>query len=374
MSRRIIGRTAAAAIVAGATFALAACGSSDDGSGSGQKKAGGGVSGKVYFLTPGAQAVRYLRFDGPNMKAAFAELAPGIQFQTLDSQNTASKQLAQAETAIANNAKAIVIASVDPKQAAAILNKAAAAKIPVISYAPEAFGGPLYARVSVPFIQIGQAQGKYLAEHLPKSDGPVRLAQMYGDPGFEFYTELKKGFDQYVEPLVRSGKVKVVCKADALTWSPTNAQKNMDQCLSKTNNGVDAVLAMNDDTGGGALAAAKQAGVASKLTLYGGYDATIDGVQRVVAGRQAADMTPPYKAMATTAAKLAIAAIKGEKPPRSLINGVFDSQFSKTVPAAYIPNVFITRDNVDKTVVQAGIYTKAAICKGQAASSSWCTS
>lgn len=355
---------------------VASCGSGDE-SGDTTVAQGGGkdqVGGKVYYINPGSQAVRYIRFDGPNMEAAFKKRAPGIDFQTLDGGNDAAKQLAQAETAIANDAKAIILSSADATQAAGILAKAAVATIPVISYAPESLGGPLYAHVSVPFSQIADSQGKYLAEHLPETDGPVRLAKIYGDPGFEFYKQLDKGFDEHVDPLIQEGKVKVVCQADSRAWSPTNSQKAMEQCLTKTNNGVDAVLGMNDDTLGGALAALRPEGLDAKVKLFGGYDATIDAVRRVVIGQQAATMTPPYKDMADTAAQLAIAAIQGKQPPANLVNGTFDNKSEKKIPAAFIPNVFITPDNIQETVVDAGIYTKQNICQGVAAESSFCKS
>ncbi|MDW5593078.1 substrate-binding domain-containing protein [Conexibacter stalactiti] len=368
---RVLGATAATVLA----FSFAACGDSGTAGSDATTSAGGGdeVSGKVYYLTPGpAQAERYLNIDAPNMKDAFEKLAPGIEFQALDSHNSTATQLAQAENAISNGARAIILSSVDGNQAAAILAKAAAARVPVISYAPEAFGGPLYARVSVPFVQIGQDQARYFVEHLPRTEGPVRLALMYGDPAQDFYKELKKGFDEYLDPVIADGRVSVVCRGDAIDWDPANAQRNMEQCLTKTNNGVDAALVMNDGTGTGVMAAISRAGVADRVKLYGGYDATIEGVQRVLAGKQAADMTADYALMARTAAELAITGIRGEEPPRPPINGVFDSRFSDSVPAAYLPNTFVTADNVQETIVDTGIYDKATICTGEARSSSFC--
>ena len=374
---RVMATIASACCVA----TLAACGSNDSSSGSrGASDAGGGgetkVTGKVYYLIPGTQSVRYLTQDAPNLKAAFAQLAPGIQFETLNSNNDASRQLAQAETAIASNAKALIVSAADAKQAAGILIKASAAGVPVITYAPESDDGPAYAHVSVPFKQIGQDQGKYFAEHLPKPSGggPVKLAKMYGDPGFAFYTQMVQGFDEQLKPLIASGKVKVVCKADAKGWVPAAAQRNMEQCLTKTNNKVDAALLMNDDLAGGAIAAIKQQNLMSKVRVFGGYDATVPGIQRVLLGQQEATMSPPYKAMARRAAQLTLAAIAKPDgpPPANLVNGTFDNGFKDPIPAAYIPNVFITADNVDKTVFTAGIYKRSQICKGQAAGAAAC--
>lgn len=327
----------------------------------------------VYLLLPDSTTARFLKFDQPNIVAAFKKNAPDTTVKVLNANNSTSTQQAQMETALSDNAQGIILIAVDSKQAAGMLASAKQAGVPVISYAHEADGGPLAYHVSVPFLQIGEQQGKYMVEHLPASPSPIKLAEIYGDPKFAFYTELKKGYDEYLNPLIANGKVKVVCQADALLWIPANAQKAMEQCLTKTNNQVDAVLVMNDDTGGGAEAALAGQKLQGKVKLYGGYDATLEGVQRVLAGWQAADMSPPYKAMANAAAQLLISAMNKDKPPSGLINGTFDNNFVKGgVPTAYIPNTFITPTNVDETIVNTGIYTRTQLCTGLAAQSAFC--
>ena len=360
------------ALLIAATLGVAACGSSGSGDQSTTSSAASkGPSGKVYFLSPGQAVVRFTRFDEPFMKKSFAKRAPNIKFEALDSGGDSSRQLAQAETAISNGAKAIILTAPDPKQAAGLLAKAAVAGIPVITYAPQADGGPVYAHVTVPFLQIGEQQGQYFAEHLPKVSGPVRLAEMYGDPSFPFYQEQKQGFDKYIDPLVKQGKVRVVCKADALGFAPAKAQTAMEQCLTKTHNGVDAALVMNDDTGGGVMAAVQAAKV-KPFVLYGGYDATIEAVRRVVAGQQAATMTGVYSKQADAAVQLAIAAMNKQPPPKSLINGTIDNSYKKPVPTDLVDNILITPDNIQQTVVDAGLYTKSAICQGIALKSDFC--
>lgn len=345
-------------------MALAGCGGQQSASSS---------SKIVYLLLPDSTTARFLEFDQPNIIAAFKKYAPDIQVKVLNANNSASQQQAQFETALSDNAQGIILISADSKQAAGMLASASQARVPVVSYAHEAYGGPVVYHVSVPFLQIGEQQGKYMVDHLPASPTPLRLAEMYGDPKFSFYTELKKGYDEYLNPLIANGKVKVVCQADALLWVPANAQTAMEQCLTKTNNQVDAVLVMNDDTGGGVEAALAGQRLQGKVKLYGGYDATLEGVQRVLIGWQAADMSPPYKAMADAAARLLIAAMNKDKPTAGLVNGTFDNNFVKGgVPTAYIPNTFISPANVDETIVQAGIYTKAQLCTGLGAQSSYC--
>jgi D-xylose transport system substrate-binding protein len=81
----------------------------------------------------------------------------------------------------------------------------------------------------------------------------------------------------------------------------------------------------------------------------------------------------PYKAMADAAAQLMVAAIKKEKPPEGLINGTWDNKFTPGgVPAHLEPNVFVSPDNVQQTVIDAGLFKKEEVCQGIAAASVFC--
>ncbi|TGR28007.1 sugar ABC transporter substrate-binding protein [Mesorhizobium sp. M8A.F.Ca.ET.202.01.1.1] len=331
------------------------------------------LSGPIYLLVNNVTTSRIAQFDIPNITKALEKQAPGSKLVVLNANDDMQQQVSQTDAALASGAAGIVLIAVDPLRSASILAKAAGDGVPVVTYAHDPGEGPVAYHVSVPFADIGEAQAKYLVEHLPQHR-PVRLAYMLGDPKFAFYTEQMKGFDRYIAPLVADGTIQIVCRADALLYLAANAQKNMEQCLTQTNNEVDGAVVMNDDTGGGVIAALTGQGLVGKVELFGGYDATLEGVQRVLAGWQAADMSPPYAGMADAAVTLVLAAARGEQPPSGLVNGTWDNKFVKGgVPAHLAPNVFITADNVQKTVVDAGLYTKQQLCTGIAAKSDFCT-
>jgi D-xylose transport system substrate-binding protein len=335
------------------------------------------LTGKVYFILPDRTTVRFEQFDRPKFEGAMKRYAPGIEVVTLNSEQNVQQQLNQVQTAVASDAKAIVMVAVDPDQAAGALGVAAASKVPVICDSHACNGGPAYAYLIAQFFEIGKKHGAELAKaatkHLQDTGKPLRLAKMYGDPKYPFYTEQVKGLDEELEPLVKAGTIQVVCQADALNWIPTNSQQAMDQCLTKTDNGVDAILTMNDDLGGGALAAASSAGV-KNVMLYGGYDASLAGVQRVAAGTQAMDMSVSYDEMNDVAAQLAVAAIRGEKVPDKFKPGTYDNGYKGGIPEITVNNMVITKDNLQSAVVDAGLYTKEQICRNSVASDSpFCT-
>ncbi|MBB4234744.1 substrate-binding domain-containing protein [Rhizobium esperanzae] len=329
-------------------------------------------TGTVYLLLPNVTTNRFDKFDVPNVTAAMKTYAPGIEVKVLNANDDMQQQVSQAESAIASGALGIILVSVDPPRSASILAKADNDGIPVVTYAHDPGPGPVAYHVSVPFADIGDAQGKWLSEHLPEHR-PVRLAYMLGDPKFAFYTEQMKGFDKYMKPLIDNGTVQVVCQADALLYLASNAQKNMEQCLTKTDNGVDGVVVMNDDTGGGVIAALSGQDLVGKVRVFGGYDATLEGIQRVLLGWQAADMSPPYKGMADAAVQLLVSKIKNADAPKGLINGAWPNKFTDGgVPARLEPNIFITADNVQNSVIDSGLYTRDEICSGIGKDAEFC--
>lgn len=332
------------------------------------------LTGSIFLLVPNVTTGRFAQFDIPNITAALAEQAPGVTLEVLNANDDMQQQLSQADAALSQGALGIILIAVDPARAASILATADADGVPVVTFAHDPGPGPVAYHVSVPFADIGAAQGAWLADHLPE-DRPVRLAYMLGDPNFAFYSEQMKGFDAVVDPLVADGTVEIVCRADAMLYLAANAQRNMEQCLTQTDNDVDAVVVMNDGTGDGVTAALLAQDLAGEVTIFGGYDATLEGVQRVLAGWQAADMAPPYEAMADAAVQLLLSAIRDEDPPEGLVNGTWENGFTEGgVPARLEPNVFITPDNVQETVIDAGLYTREQVCGGLAADSDFCAS
>ena len=58
-----------------------------------------------------------------------------------------------------------------------------------------------------------------------------------------------------LQAAIDAGDIVIVGEAYTDGWLPANAQKNMEQILTANNNKVDAVVASNDGTAGGVVAA-----------------------------------------------------------------------------------------------------------------------
>jgi D-xylose transport system substrate-binding protein len=329
------------------------------------------LKGTVAFLTPNQTVVRWSKYDQPAMEAKLKELAPDLKIQTYNAQDDSTKQVQQAEAAITKGAKAIVMAAVDPDQTAAITAKAKDAGIPVIAYAHEANNSDPDYYVTVPFEQIGEESAKELVDQLKPEQNKIRLAKIYGDPQFFFYSEQEKGHNKILDPLIKSGAIDEVCKADSAKYDADNARKAMEQCLTKVGDKVDAVLVTNDSTANGVIAALSNDGLAGKVKVFGGYDAESGTIQQLLAGNISTDMRPPYEKMGAAAMEIVVDELTGEKPSKELVNGTYDNK-KKDIPTAYLPNILVTPQNIEETLVKPGILTKDDICGGPALKSDYC--
>lgn len=349
------------AVAAAATIAVgvAGCGS-DSKSGSGDSTAASGGGKKIALLLPESQTTRYDQQDKPLFEAKLKELCPDC---TLDYQNAdqdSAKQLTQAEAEITNNVDVLVLDPVDGDAAGAIVTKAKAAGIPVVSYDRLVKGNSepdLY--ISFDNEKVGTLQGTALAEKL-KADGNATgpILKINGSPTDNNATLFKKGSD---DALTAAG-VKIIAQYDTVEWKPENAQKQMDAWITKYGKtGFKAVYAANDGTGGGAIAAMKAAGIDVTKIPVTGQDAELAAIQRILAGEQYMTVYKAIKLEADAAASAAVDLANGKTPAAATAkvnNGKID------VPSILLDPVSVTKDNVASTVVADGFYTPAQICTG----------
>ena len=360
------------AIAAVSIIALAGCSSAGSNGGADGADGGDGASGTVTFLLPNTTTTRFIEHDAPAFEAAMKELAPDVKVDIQNAEGDSETQIRQAETAILNGTKGIVLTSADPALSASILQKADEAGIPVISYEHEALDGPLTYQVINDPLKVGEAQGSYFAEHLPETDGPIQLARVYGNAGDNYTIKVKEGQDAYIDKLVEEGKVEVVCEDHAAGWDPANALTIVEQCLTKTSNNIDAIINSNDGTASGAIAALEAQDLGGKIPVFGGQDANLDALKYILQGLQEDTVFKDYAVEGEAAAKLMVALLNGEEPEDGLVNAEFDNGFAK-VPAAYLPVTSVGIDNLD-VVVDAGLYTRDEICEGVDTDAEFCKS
>jgi D-xylose transport system substrate-binding protein len=329
------------------------------------------LTGKIYLLTPNAQITRFDAYDAPAMKEAIGRYAPGLELVIQSADNDPARQLEQAQAAITEGAKAILLAPPVPNQSQSVVGVADEAGIPVIGYAYNSDNSDIDYYVTVPFKPIGVATAKYVVDDLKDAEKPIRVALIEGDPSFFFDREQVAGMNEVFEPLVAAGEVEIVCRNDNLLLSEENARIATEGCIEQAGGDLDAIVVHNDSSANGVIAALAAQDLLGKIKIYGGYDSQAGTIQHLLAGNIENDMVPPYAAMADTAIQLVVALLTASGEEKTLVNGSYDNGF-KPVPTVFNENVFITRDNVKSELIDKGILTLEEVCAGPALESELC--
>jgi D-xylose transport system substrate-binding protein len=359
---------AGAAGLAAAALALgaAACGGSDNGSGSSSSSGSGGASAsgkgaKIALLLPESKTTRYEQQDKPNFERRVKELCPNCQVIYANADQDAAKQQQQAEQAITNGAKAMVLDAVDVKSAAAIVTRAKQAKIPVVSYGRLVSNADLDYYVSIDPKKVGEQQGTALLDALKKQGkqkGPVVMIN--GSP-----TDSNAGpYKQGAHSVLDAAGVKVAKEFDTPDWSPDKAQTEMEQAITGVGKtGFAGVYVANDGMAGGAISAMKGAGIQPASRPVTGQDAEIAGLQRILAGDQLMTVYQPIKQLAAKAAELAVPLAQGKPAPGIAKDKVNNGE--KDVASVLIDTKAVDKSNIKDTVIADGFVTAAQLCTGQ---------
>jgi D-xylose transport system substrate-binding protein len=349
----------AAAMAAAGVLVFAGCGDDEEPAAGGGGDGGGEASGKVAVLLPDSKSsVRWETVDRPFLKQAFD--AAGIESEIQNAEGDKATQQQQAEQAITNGAKVILLVNLDSGSGAAIAANAKAQDVSVIDYDRLTLNGDSDYYVSFDNEAVGKLQGEGLVSCLEGKTKPA-IAVLNGSPTDNNATLFKNGYDGVINPLFDSGDWTEVADQSVPDWDNQKALTIFEQMLQKANNKIDGVLAANDGLGNAAISAIKQRKLPQIPVT--GQDATLQGIQNIVAGDQCMTVYKAIKKEADAAAKLAIALINGETPeaPDSVNNG------TKDVPSVFEEPVAVNKDNIGEYLGEPDFPKKEEICAGDLA-------
>ncbi|WP_454850460.1 D-xylose ABC transporter substrate-binding protein [Rhizobium binxianense] len=284
--------------------------------------------------------------------------AAGAKYISADAQSSAAKQLTDVESLISQGANALIILAQDSDAIAPAIEKAAAEGIPVVGYDrlienPDAF------YITFDNKEVGRMQAEGVFKVKPEGNY-VFIKGSSADPNADF---LFAGQMEVLKAAIDAGKIKNVGEAYTDGWLPENAQRNMEQFLTANDNKVDAVVASNDGTAGGAIAALDAQGLAGSVPVSG-QDADKAALNRVALGTQTVSVWKDSRELGKRAAEIALELAGGKKMDQ--VEGV--TSFNGGPKGVNMQSVFlkplpITKDNLN-VVIDAGWISKAEACQG----------
>jgi D-xylose transport system substrate-binding protein len=330
----------------------------DDGDGGG----GGGGGPTIALLLPENQTPRYEASDRPRFEEKIEEICPDCEVLYSNATEDASKQQSQVEAALTQGADVLVLDPVDAASAAASVQKAAQQDVPVLSYDRLILGAADVAfYVSFDNVRVGELQAESLSKKL-KEDGSPKgpIVKINGDPADSNAALFKEGSNKGFE----AAGVEIAREYDTPGWLASNAQNEMQQAITALGkDGFAGVYAANDDTGGGAIAAMKGAGIDPAERPTTGQDATVAGLQRILAGQQYMTVYKAYKPEAAISAEIAVDLAEGKQVPRDKITDELDNEVEK-VPSILLEPVAVTKDNIKQTVIADEEVSVDELCTG----------
>lgn len=356
LSSRVWFAVAGLAVVA--LVAVGCGGGSDTTSGEGGGGGGGG-GGTIALLLPENETPRYETNDKPGIEKAISELCPECEVIYFNAGGDAEKQQSQGEAALTKGAEVLILDPMDSKSAASIAEKANAQGVPVVSYDRLIENSEVAAYVSFDNERVGELQAESLSEKL-KEDGKAKgpIIMINGDPADPNAALFKKGAEKGFE----EAGVEIAKSYDTPGWSAENAQREAQQAITSLgNDGFWGIYAANDDTGGGAIAAMKGAGINPEERPVTGQDATVAGLQRILAGQQYMTVYKAIPPETQITAEIAVALLEGEEVPQEKVTEEVNNGKAE-VPSVLLEPVAVTKGNVKSTVVKDGFVTASELC------------
>jgi D-xylose transport system substrate-binding protein len=297
---------------------------------------------------------RWAKWDEPAIQEALA--AAGATYISSDAGSSVEQQITDVENLIAQGADALIILAQDGTAIKPAVQSAIDQGIPVIAY-DRLIEDPNAFYITFDNVEVGRMQARAILEAVPQGNY-VMIKGNAADANADF---LRGGQQEILQDAIDAGDIVIVGESYTDNWAPEVAQTNMEQFLTDNNNDVQAVVASNDGTAGGVVAALAAQGLDGSVPVSG-QDGDGAALNRIALGTQTVSVWKDArllgKAAGEVAALLAGGATMEEVP--SMVK--FTTPEGNEMFSILLSPQPITADNLD-IVVTAGWISVEDLCK-----------
>jgi len=306
---------------------------------------------KIAFLYP-SKTIERFRKESEFFKA-YAE-KQGIEVIIKDSEVDETLQKAQASEIIEQGVDAIVIIAVNVNTGAAIVREAKENDVKVLAYNRMITNSDVDFFVASSNDQIG----KSMVDAVIKEKKGGNFVILGGDKFDKNGLDLQNAIKKHLKPYVDKGDVNIVYESFIEQWSDEIARFEMQKVISLYGTDIDAVISGFDGMSEAAIEVLEKYDLAGKVAVTG-QDAELRGCRNIVKGYQTMTLYHPLKTIAESAAEIAIELAKG-KNLKEFVNSTENNGY-KDVPTHRVNSIIITKDNIDKELIDTGIYTSEEV-------------
>ncbi|KAM3114301.1 sugar ABC transporter substrate-binding protein [Phormidesmis sp. 146-33] len=318
------------------------------------------------LLPESDSSARYEAYDRPLLDQEIKKAVPGATIQYSNANNDADSQQNQAEAVLTKGACILVVDPKDSEKASVIVQRAKASQVPVIAYDRLIQDPDTAYYVSFDNVRVGELQGQYIVDQFRKGAYGLKkganLVMINGSQTDNNALQFREGAMKALQPLIDNKDVNLIFDQYTPNWDNGRAQSLMEGVLTKEKNNVQIAYVANDGMANTVVAALRSQKLDGKI-LVTGQDATLSGIQNILAGDQAMTIYKPIVQEAQATAQL-VAALSNGTDPGSLVNGQTQTKAGGQIASVLVTPIAVDKTNVQQTVISDGYLTKDQVCNG----------
>jgi D-xylose transport system substrate-binding protein len=286
----------------------------------------------------------------------------GVEILVQSAEDDPSKQVSQCENLLSQGIDVLIVQALDSEAMGTVIEPAHAIGVPVIAYDRFVRNGDLDYYITFDSVKVGETQAKFVVEQAPKGN----YIWLKGGPE-DFNAHLVyQGHKNILQPYIDRGDINVILEQWCKGWDPNEALKHTENGLTLANNNIQAVIASNDGTAGGAIQALAAQGLAGQVPIAG-QDADIAACQRIVEGTQTGTVYKPLAKLNLAAMDVAMALAMGNDPMTSMDStlGVWTklNNGTKDVDSFSVDVVAVNKDNMMEIIIGDGFHKMEDVYK-----------
>jgi D-xylose transport system substrate-binding protein len=321
-------------------------------------------------------STRWVDFDAPYFKQAFTAAGfTSSEYRIDNAQGSDATQLSDATADINLGAKVLIVCPLDGPTGVAIAKLAEQKGVTLIAYDRAIFEGTKTYYVSFNGEAVGELIGTGFNSCLTAWN--IKSPQVYVLNGGEdtdpnaiaFATGYNKVVFNQAAKSVAAGATgtadgaKLVAENFAPGWDNTKGGTIFQQAFT-ANPKINATIEANDGLANAVITDLKGAGVKPNTIPTTGQDATAQGMAWILEGYQCGSVYKPVYKEVQDAVSVATILLAGQTVPPALLNGTAtdSADTSITEPASLLSATWVTKSNIESTVVKDNFDPASAIC------------
>ena len=332
------------------------------------------ATGKIGISMPTQSLERWNR-DGSYLDEQFK--AAGFETILTYSDNDSGRQVNDIQNMLAEDVDLLIVAAIDGEALNTVMNEAAEAEVPVISYDRLILNDAVSYYVSFDNYTVGTLQGQYVESALDLAnagDKTYNIEFTAGDPADNNAGYFFNGAFDVLKPYIDAGTLVVVSGQTEFDAVAT-AQWNTDTAMERAQNilasyyadgtQLDAWVCSNDSTALGVAQALESDYAGSNDIIVTGQDGDIANLKNIVDGKQTMTVYKNVSNEAIVTLELAKAMLSGATIDGSLCDSfgvecAYDTESYETSAGNKCPSFLlvpsvITKDNLQE-LVDTGLY------------------